>query len=55
MPVVIMGIRVVYVLPALVWICTLIAMKKTPISKEKMVEIQKKIGERKKNAEQIDA
>ena len=55
MPVVIMGILVVYVLPVLGWICTLIAMKKTPISKEKMVEIQKTIGERKKNAEQIDA
>lgn len=55
MPVVIMGILVVYVLPVLGWICTLIAMKKTPISREKMVEIQKTIGERKKNAEQIDA
>lgn len=55
MPVVIMGILVVYVLPVLGWICTLIAMKKTLISKEKMVEIQKTIGERKKNAEQIDA
>ena len=55
MPVVIMGILVVYVLPVLGWICTLIAMKKTPISKEKMVEIQKTIGEIKKKAEQIDA
>lgn len=45
MPVLLMGVFLVYVVPILGWICTLVAMKFTPLSKEKMVEVQKKIAE----------
>ena len=55
MPVVIMGILVVYVLPVLGWICTLIAMKRRPSPRRRWLRFKKSIGERKKNAEQIDA
>lgn len=51
MPVVILVCCVYYGLPILGWICSLIAMKKTPITKEKMVEVQKTIAERKKTEE----
>lgn len=50
MPVLLMGVFLVYGVPILGWICTLIAMKFTPLSKEKMVEVQKKIAEMKENA-----
>lgn len=49
MPVVILVCVVVYGLPILGWICSLIAMRITPITKEKMVEVQKTIAERKKD------
>ena len=46
-PVVIIGVVVMYVFPIIGWLCTLIAMRFSPISKEKMVEVQKTIAERK--------
>lgn len=55
MPIVLVGVLTVYVLPVLGWICSLVAMKKTPISKEMMVEVQKTIEERKNGTEQIEA
>lgn len=36
-----------YGLPILGWICTLVAMKFSPISKERMVEVQRSIAEKK--------
>ena len=50
MLVLIMGVFLVYVVPILGWICTLVAMKFTPLSKEKMVEVQKKIAEMKEES-----
>lgn len=55
MPIVFLGIFVAYILPILGWLCTLIAMKGTPLSKEKMVEVQKGIEERKHGTEQVEA
>lgn len=37
-------------LPIIGWVCTLCAMRKSPLSREKMVEVQKSIGEKKKIA-----
>lgn len=51
MLVLIMGVFLVYVVPILGWVCTLVAMKFTPLSKEKMVEVQKKIAEMKEKSE----
>ena len=48
MPIVLMGILLVYGVPILGWVCTLFAMQNTPISKDGMVEIQKKIADLKK-------
>ena len=36
-----------YGLPLVGWACTLVAMKFSPLSKEEMVEVQKRIAERK--------
>ena len=36
-----------YGLPILGWICTLVAMKFSPISRERMVEVQRSIAEKK--------
>lgn len=47
MPVVILVCAVYYGIPILGWICSLIAMKMTPVTKEMMVEVQKTIAERK--------
>lgn len=43
-PVFIMGIVLTYVIPILGWIVTVIALRFSPISKEGMVEVQKKIA-----------
>ncbi len=51
MLVLIMGVFLVYVVPILGWVCTLVAMKFTPLSKKKMVEVQKKIAEMKEKSE----
>ena len=40
-----------YGLPILGWICTLVALKFSPLSKEKMVEVQQNIQEKKAQAE----
>lgn len=45
------GCFIVYVIPILGWVTTLVAMKFTPISKEYMVEVQKTIA---KNKEQVE-
>lgn len=42
-----MAIILSYGLPILGWICTLVAMKFSPISKETMVEVQKRIADKK--------
>lgn len=47
MSVVLLVCIVYYGFPILGWICSLIAMKKTPVTKEMMVEVQKVITERK--------
>ena len=44
LPVLVVCIAVCYGLPILGWVCTLIAMKKTPLSKEKMIEVQASIA-----------
>lgn len=42
--------------PILGWICTLVAMRKYPLTKEKMVEVQEKMVEvQEKNKEIKDA
>lgn len=51
MLVLIMGVFLVYVVPILGWVCTLVVMKFTPFSKKKMVEVQKKIAEMKEKSE----
>ncbi len=51
MPIVIMGCFVAYVVPIIGWILTLIALKNTPITKEEMVEVQKKIAAQKEAEE----
>ena len=38
-----------YGLPLVGWACTLVAMKHSPLSKEEMVEVQKRISERKED------
>ncbi len=43
----VMTLLLYYGLPLLGWICTLAAMKFSPLSKEKMVEVQKKIQDKK--------
>lgn len=45
-----MTMGIYYGLPILGWICTLVAMKYTPLSKEKMVEVQKNIQSKKSAA-----
>ncbi len=55
MPVVIMVCIVAYGLPIIGWVCSLIAMKKTPITQEMMVEVQKTIAERKTHQERVNA
>lgn len=42
-----MALAVSYGLPIVGWVCTLIAMKFSPISKETMVEVQKRIADKK--------
>lgn len=54
MPVVILVCAVFYGLPILGWICSLIAMKKTPVTKEMMIEVQKTIAERKNSGSEND-
>ena len=51
MPIVIMGTFLVYVVPIIGWVLTLIALKNTPITKEEMVEVQKKIAGLKREEE----
>ena len=51
MPIVIMGTFLVYVVPIIGWVLTLIALKNTPITKEEMVEVQKKIADLKREEE----
>ena len=46
------GIRIMTVVlfcgfPIVGWVCTILAMKKFSLTREKMVEIQKEIGEKK--------
>lgn len=43
-PLVIMGTFLVYIVPIIGWILTLVAMQQTPITKESMVEVQKQIN-----------
>lgn len=38
-------------LPILGWVCTLVAMKNCPLNKSEMVEVQKRIAEKKKEQE----
>lgn len=45
-------IIIVYILPILGWICTLIAMKNCKLDREEMVEVQKRIKEKKEIAKQ---
>lgn len=47
----IMALVLTYGLPILGWICTLAALKFSPLSKEKMVEVQQNIQEKKAQAE----
>ena len=42
-----MTISMYFGLPLIGWVCTLCAMRKTPLSKEKMEEVQKSIQEKK--------
>lgn len=42
-----MALAISYGLPIVGWICTLVAMKFSPISKETMVEVQKRIADKK--------
>ena len=42
-----MALAISYGLPIVGWVCTLIAMKFSPISKETMVEVQKRIADKK--------
>ena len=51
MPIVIMGTFLVYVVPIIGWVLTLIALKNTPITKEEMVAVQKKIAGLKREEE----
>lgn len=41
-----------YGLPILGWVCTLIAMKHSPLSKEEMVQVQKRISDKKQAAKE---
>lgn len=43
MPIVLIGVVLVYIVPIIGWICTLVSLRYTPISKEMMVEVQKSI------------
>lgn len=54
MSVVILICIVFYGLPILGWICSLVAMKKTPVTKEMMVVVQKTIAERKNSEDQAE-
>lgn len=45
-----MALAIFYGMPIFGWVCTLIAMKFSPLSKEKMVEIQKSIADKKEAA-----
>ncbi len=45
--IILMALVLMYGLPIVGWICTLIALKFSPLSKEKMVEVQKNIQEKK--------
>lgn len=45
-----MAMVLYYGLPILGWVCTLVAMRFCPLSKEKMVEVQKNIQEKKKES-----
>ncbi|WP_455616954.1 MFS transporter [Eisenbergiella sp.] len=49
MPIVVIGAFLFYGIPIMGWICSLIAMKFTPISKEGMIEVQKTIVHNKEN------
>ena len=46
----VMTLALTYGLPILGWICTLVALKYSPLSKEKMVEVQKNIQDKKEQA-----
>ena len=54
MPVVLLVCIVYYGFPILGWICSLIAMKLTPVTREMMVEVQKTIAERKSAGDEED-
>lgn len=51
LPIFIMSMFLYCGLPILGWICTLAAMRYTPLSKEKMIEVQKNIQEKKEAAQ----
>ena len=44
MPIIIIGTFLVYVVPVIGWVLTPIAQKNTPVTKKKMVEVQKQIA-----------
>ncbi|MDO4622029.1 MAG: MFS transporter [Eubacteriales bacterium] len=48
-PVIIVTIAMMYIFPLIGWICTLIAMKFCHLDKEEMVQVQKRIADRKKS------
>ncbi|MCI6465531.1 MAG: MFS transporter [Faecalicatena sp.] len=50
-PILVMTMFLYYGLPIIGWICTLVAMKFSPLSKEKMMEVQKNIQEKKQAAQ----
>ena len=52
MPIVLIGVVLVYIVPIIGWICTLVSLRYTPISKEMMVEVQKSIKNIKKDKEE---
>lgn len=42
-----MTLALMYFLPIVGWVCTLCAMRECPMSREGMVEVQKRIAEKK--------
>lgn len=51
LPIFVMALFLSYGLPIIGWVCSLVAMKFSPLSKEKMVEVQKNIQEKRTQAE----
>lgn len=49
------GIIIIYVLPILGWLCTIVAMKFYTLGKEEMVHVQKRIEEKKKHLQEHTA